>query len=190
LDIQAKGETGLKQEDEVLMLAYAQGDASAFDELYGRHKGGVYRFFSRQNLATAVAEELTHDTWLRVINARENYQATAKFTTYLFTIARRIAADHNQKKSNLLERNEEDKAIQELAENNSNSNEQTDLALALKQQIIDLPIEQREVFLLKQEAGFSIDEIAEIIAQNREKVKSRWRYALQKLRKGLSLYVD
>jgi len=190
LDIQAKVETSLKQEDEALMLAYAYGDASAFDKLYGRHKGSVYRFFSRQNFAIAVAEELTHDTWLRVINARESYQATAKFTTYLFTIARRIAADHHQKKSNLLEQNEEDNAVQVQAENSSDLNERTDLALALKQQITDLPIEQREVFLLKQAAGFSIDEIAEIIAQNREKVKSRWRYALQKLRKGLSLYVD
>lgn len=192
-----------QQCDQTLMLAYAKGDASAFDLLYGKHKVAVFRFFIRQNLTTAVAEELCHDTWLKLINNRLNYQVNALFTTYLFTIARRIAIDHTQKKSVLFE-----KQINQENANNENKQENAEtlniietkqhsqldnssnqaLASALKEQIAALPYLQREVFLLKQESGFSIDEIAKITSQNKEKVKSCWRYALQKLRKGLSFY--
>ena len=181
------------------MLSYANGNDEAFEPLYQRHRLVVFRFFVRQHFTKSVAEELTHDTWLKIINARLSYVVTAKFTTYLFTVARRLAIDYQQKKSHLYEVLTENAEV--LAEDNkvqpqttqSNSddarNTQT-LSLALKQQIALLPFEQREVFLLKQEAGFSIEDIAKITQQNKEKVKSRWRYALQKMRKGLSFYVN
>lgn len=192
--------------DQTLMLAYAKGDATAFDLLYAKHKVAVYRFFIRQNVTSAVAEELCQETWFKLINNRASYQATALFTTYLFTIARRIAIDHAQKKSVLFEKQHIENSLENLnGLNNQVSNKtqqipeinhssQLDatanqtLAAALKQQIAALPYEQREVFLLKQEAGFSIDDIAKITFQNKEKVKSCWRYALQKMRKGLSVY--
>ncbi|WP_051303479.1 sigma-70 family RNA polymerase sigma factor [Psychromonas aquimarina] len=203
MDAKAQENISRQLLDQTQMLAYAQGDAAAFDQLYARHKTAVYRFFIRQNLTTAVAEELCHDTWLKLINNRASYQANALFTTYLFTIARRIAIDHAQKKSVLFEKqqieddldsldNQESSKTQQITENNHDPQldaavNQT-LADALKQQIAALPYEQREVFLLKQEAGFSIDDIARITFQNKEKVKSSWRYALQKMRKGLSFY--
>ena len=178
------------------MLSYATGNASAFDLLYHRHKLVVFRFFVRQNLTHTVAEELAHDTWLKIINARQSYVVTAKFTTYLFTIARRLAIDYQQKKSQICEVTTADDEVysQESMQSNADD-EQAEpdkqaLSIALKQQISLLPFEQREVFLLKQEAGFSIDDIANITQQNKEKVKSRWRYALKKMRKGLSFYVN
>lgn len=192
-----------QQLDQTLMLAYAKGDAAAFDLLYARHKVAVYRFFIRQNLPVAVAEELCQDTWFKLINNRASYQANALFTTYLFTIARRIAIDHAQKKSVLFEKQHSEDSLSNVESNESNTTQQImennqssqldatanqALATALKQQIAALPYDQREVFLLKQEAGFSIDDIARITFQNKEKVKSCWRYALQKLRKGLSFY--
>lgn len=202
------------------MLAYAQGDTSAFDLLYSKHKVAVYRFFIRQNLTSAEAEELCHDTWLKLINNRESYQANALFSTYLFTIARRIAIDHAQKKSviyekqnihvdlnnrvelnnrvdlsnsdnvNVINNAHDDNSQIADTKNSSQLNHSANqtMANAIKQQISALPYDQREVFLLKQEAGFSIDDIAKITFQNKEKVKSCWRYALQKMRKGLSLY--
>lgn len=203
MDAKAQENISQQQLDKTLMLAYAKGDATAFDLLYAKHKLAVYRFFIRQNLTTALAEELCHDTWLKLINNRLSYQANALFTTYLFTIARRIAIDHAQKKSvvyekqhienNLdnLDKRDNTKAQQITELNNSSqfdaSINQT-LAAAIKQQIAALPFDQREVFILKQEAGFSIDDIAKITFQNKEKVKSCWRYALQKMRKGLSFY--
>ncbi len=181
-----------QKQDQRLMLAYAKGDAAAFDQLYRRHKQAVFRFFIRQNLSNAIAEELCHDTWLKLINNRESYQPSALFSTFLFTIARRIAIDYSLKKSVILDKQktaEQDEAKTNIqpAENDNNRDNQT-LAKALKEQIAALPFEQREVFLLKQEAGFSLEDIAKITVQNKEKVKSSWRYALQKLRKGLRFY--
>ncbi len=180
---------GQVETDEELMLAYAQGDASAFDRLYARHKMAVYRFFLKQNLPAAVAEELTHDVWLKVINARKNYTPSALFKTYLFTVVRNIAIDYQQKKST---RNEAGEPAAEMGTeiNNETVEDNERLKLAIQQEIAALPPDQKETFLLKQEAGFSIEEIAEITQQNKEKVKSSWRYALQKLRKGLSHYVE
>lgn len=172
------------------MIAFSQGNASAFEKLYQKHKVVVYRFFIRQNLSASVAEELCHDTWLKIINAKESYQVSAKFTTYLFTIARRLSSDYLKKKSTVYETTQEDEELVSVEENASKTHQQQDLAKALKQQIQLLPIEQREVFLLKQEAGFSIEDIANITMENSEKVKSRWRYALKKMREGLSGYVN
>ena len=190
-----------KIQDQQLMLAYARGNAGAFDTLYARHKQAVFRFFIRQNLSHAVAEELCHDAWLKLIKNRVSYQATAQFNTFLFTIVRRLAIDYSQKKSNYLETLKADIEVENNDKSppasfdnrvptNHTENSVTNhtLAEALKQQIAALPIAQREVFLLKQEAGFSIEDIAKITFQNKEKVKSCWRYALQKMRKGLSFY--
>ena len=179
--------------DEELMLAFARGEVSAFDQLYQRHKVVIYRFFIRLNLSVSVAEELTHDTWLKVINAKDNYQVSAKFTTYLFTVARRVASDFQQKKSTICEVSTQESELQQIDSEPSkmlNTVNQQGLAKALKQQIANLPFEQREVFLLKQEAGFSLEDIATITLENKEKVKSRWRYALKKMREGLSFYVN
>jgi RNA polymerase sigma-70 factor (ECF subfamily) len=179
--------------DEALMLAYAKGQASAFDSLYQRHKQVVYRFFVKQGLPIAIAEELCHDTWLKLINVREKYQPQALFKTYLFTIARNTLIDHYKRKStqnevNCDEENHDVAAI--LATDQPCEQQQAQrLQVALSLNIAALPITQREVFLLKQESGFSIEQIAQITAQHQEKVKSSWRYALQRLRKGLQHYV-
>ena len=185
--------TSQQESDETLMIAYAKGDASAFDQLYGRHKVIIYRFFLRQNLPVAVAEELCHDTWLKIINSRDNYQASALFTTYLFTIARRLMIDFQQKKSTQCEQSfdsaQDEILSDELVSDTPETTTQAKLSVALKRNITLLPFDQREVFLLKQESGFSIQEISVITQQDKEKVKSSWRYALQKLRKGLENYV-
>jgi RNA polymerase sigma-70 factor (ECF subfamily) len=194
--------------DEALMLAYGKGQASAFDSLYQRHKQVVFRFFVKQDLSLAIAEDLCHDTWLKIINAREKYQPQALFRTYLFTIARNTLLDHYKKKSTQKEENH----TNNYTDNDSGNEEsnipvnQNDLSatlvtpsvckqqqkeqlhLALSLNIAALPIAQREVFLLKQESGFSIEQIAHITAQHQEKVKSSWRYALKRLRKGLQHY--
>ena len=179
--------------DEALMQAYANGDASAFDRLYARHKVAVYRFFLRQNLTEAVAEELTHDTWLRVIKASDRYTESAQFRTYLFSIARNISVDYYRKKStqheNTAYTDDNEPYSQEADSHAADSLDGQQLNAAIKQQIALLPDIQREIFLLKQESGFTIEEIAEITRQNKEKVKSSWRYAVKKLRVGLQHYV-
>ena len=82
--------------DEDLMLAYAAGDAAAFDALYARHKGGAYRFVLRGCGHAGVADELFQDVWMNVIRARASYVPSAKFTTWLYRIARNRLIDHRR----------------------------------------------------------------------------------------------
>src|SRR5882724_6458513 len=80
--------------DEQLMLAYAAGDATAFDALYGRHKGSLFRFVLRSVKGRAEAEEIFQDVWMRAVEARGRYEPRAKFTTWLYTIAHNRIVDH------------------------------------------------------------------------------------------------
>ena len=80
--------------DEDLMLAYAAGDAAAFDTLYARHKGGVYRYLLRQCRQGGVADELFQDVWMNLIRARASYVPSAKFTTWLYRLAHNRLIDH------------------------------------------------------------------------------------------------
>src|SRR5688572_11695202 len=84
--------------DEQLMLAYREGDAAAFEELYRRHKGGLFRFVTRSVRDRAVAEELYQEIWMRAIEARGRYEVQAKFSTWLYTIAHNRLVDHRRKR--------------------------------------------------------------------------------------------
>jgi len=79
-------------EDDVrLMLAFQEGDEAAFDALFGRWAGRLLHFLERMVRSRAVAEELVQETFLRVVRARERYTPTARFSTWLFTIAANTA---------------------------------------------------------------------------------------------------
>jgi RNA polymerase sigma factor (sigma-70 family) len=73
--------------DEELMLAYRGGDTGAFEILYGRHRARLFRFVLRSVKIRATAEDLYQEIWMRVIEARAGYAPTARFTTWLYTIA-------------------------------------------------------------------------------------------------------
>src|SRR5258706_15025139 len=77
-----------------LMLAYARGRAAAFDSLYARHKGGVYRYLLRHCGNAGTADELFQDVWMNAIRARERYAPTAKFATWLYTLAHHRLVDY------------------------------------------------------------------------------------------------
>src|SRR5687767_15957836 len=76
------------------MLAYRSGDARAFETLYRRHRGALFRFILRSLKQRAVAEELFQEAWMRVVEARGRYEAQARFTTWLYTIAHNLLVDH------------------------------------------------------------------------------------------------
>src|SRR5262245_56603504 len=80
--------------DEDLMLLYRDGDAGAFDALYARHKGGLYRYLLRQCRNQALAEELFQDVWMNLTRARTSYTVEARFTTYLYRLAHNRLIDH------------------------------------------------------------------------------------------------
>ena len=83
--------------DEDLMSAYGGGDAGAFDELYKRHKGGVYRYLLRQCRDRALADEMFQDVWMNLIRSRERYTVQAKFSTFVYTLAHHRLIDHYRK---------------------------------------------------------------------------------------------
>jgi RNA polymerase sigma-70 factor (ECF subfamily) len=173
--------------DETLMLAYCNGDAGAFAELYARHRGPLYRFIRRQ-CAGAVADELFQDVWTKLIVARRRYQPSAKFSTYLYQVARNRLIDHFRSSGRNLEDPQGDDppeppaAPSQQPEHATETRQQTTRLLAL---IDALPAVQREAFLLHQEGGLTVAEIGEVTGAGRETVKSRLRYALTRLREGM-----
>lgn len=184
--------------DEQLMLDYSQGHAGAFDELYRRHKDAIFRFFLRHNIPPTAAEELCHDCWLKIIKQRSLYRDEALFSTWLYTIATNTAIDFFRKQKNrqqtTIDSVDNDLNIDQRADDASPhkttySFENQQLQQALFEEISALPLTQRQVFLLKTDAGFSLEDIAYITNEHKEKVKSTWRYAIQKLRKGLKNHV-
>lgn len=174
------------------MLCYRNGDAGAFDVLYGRHRGGVYRYYLRQCRDAAVAEELFQDVWMNLIRARAAYTVQAKFSTYLYRLAHNRLVDHyRQRRPTAVGYGEVDG---DVLESIPDEREQpAEVLIDLKQQaarlmalIAELPEAQREAFLLQQEGGLSIEDIASATNVTRETAKSRLRYALAKLRQGMA----
>ena len=177
--------------DEDLMLQYVAGDTVAFESLYTRHKGPVYRYMLRLCRNEAVAEELFQEVWMKLIKAREKYVASAKFTTYLYKLAHNLYIDHYRKQSVRIVEDlsvevgdiESEQGSASNPEHLTQINQTMDRLITLLE---TLPNEQKEVFLLREEAGMTIPEIAETIGVNNEAAKSRLRYAIAKLRSGLN----
>lgn len=179
--------------DEDLMMAYRDGDPRAFENLYQRHKGPVYRYLLRQCRVAAIAEELFQDVWMSLIKARERYQPRAKFTTYLYRVAHNHLIDYYRRQSSgipLSYSEEPDDLSSDVSQNGRlreaahdlDTRRQVEQLLAL---IENLPDAQREVFLLREESGLSLEEIAAATGVNVETAKSRLRYAMTKLRNGM-----
>jgi RNA polymerase sigma factor (sigma-70 family) len=172
--------------DEQLMLAYRQGDAGAFETLYARHKGPLYRYVLRAVKERALAEELYQEIWMRVIEARARYAVQAKFATWLYTIAHNRLADHWRKHG--LKRVDAAEADDPPAprgfEPEARAEGRQDLQ-RLRAALAALPAAQREAFLLHEEGGMTVGEIAAATGSTEEAAKSRLRYALAKLREAL-----
>jgi RNA polymerase sigma-70 factor (ECF subfamily) len=172
--------------DEELMLAYRQGDAGAFERLYARHKGPLYRFVLRSVRERGLAEELYQEIWMRVIEARGRYTVRAKFTTWLYTIAHNRLTDHWRRRGLQLVALAEHDAPASPADEPARRAEARESLARLAAALGALPAAQREAFLLHEEAGMSVAEIAAATGAGEEAAKSRLRYALAKLREALA----
>jgi RNA polymerase sigma-70 factor, ECF subfamily len=180
-------------EDARLMLRYRDGDADAFSTLYARHKGPLYRYLLRQVRNAGAAADVFQEVWSRLVATRSRYEARAKFATYLFHIAHNCTMDFFRRDLRLhhaasdaaheghtsepeVPEYQRPDAIAEFAEQRS----------ALLASLHALPHEQREAFLLREETGLSIEEIARVTQVGVETAKSRLRYAVRKLKKSLA----
>ena len=200
-------------DDAELMTRYATGDVAAFETLYRRHKGPLYRYFLRQCGDPEAAAELFQEVWVRIIKARERYEPKARFTTYMYQIGHNCLVDHYRKMGRSLT----DAAPEESAggsadpvaedvdpafasaswslvdwEGGADASAGPEAATAVAQQatrlraaLEALPAEQREAFLLHEEGEMGLAEIAAVTGANKETVKSRLRYAVKKLRGAL-----
>ena len=184
--------------DEQLMLRYRDGSAAAFDELYGRHRGGVFRYVLRQVGLRSAAEEVFQEIWMNIISSRARYRVEARFATFLYHVAHNCVIDHFRRKTplHLISLDDDDDA-DEADQVAGPVRDQPEHAVALRQSaarllrsLALLPPEQREVFLLHEEGGLTLEEVATVTGTGRETAKSRLRYALAKLREGFEHEAD
>lgn len=187
--------------DELLMRAYADGDASAFETLYERHEMRLWRYIFRSVGDPATADELAQDVWLKVVRAAPRYQpgaATpehppARFTTWLFTLARNRVIDHLRTRRPAQALDEPLADGQCLGDTLAapsgfgplrrvETRQQAERLLAA---LDALPLAQRETFLLLAEGGLSLTEIAAATEVGLETARSRLRYARAALRRAL-----
>lgn len=171
--------------DSTLMLAYRTGDVQAFEIIYKRYKDGLFAYFMRNTNDNARSRELFQDVWMSVIQGREKYQETAPFSSWLYRIAHNRLVDHYRYLSS---RTEDEQFNHEIVSSISSPMQpQEILAVSEDRQRLDkavqkLPVAQRNVFVMRMELRLGMGEIAEITGVERETVKSRLRYACNKMR--------
>ncbi|HMD27392.1 MAG TPA: sigma-70 family RNA polymerase sigma factor [Steroidobacteraceae bacterium] len=177
-------------EDARLMLRYRDGDADAFLALYARHKGPLYRYVLRQVRNAGAAADVFQEVWSRLVATRARYEARAKFATYLFHIAHNCIVDFFRRDLRLVARSHDAELASAEAEvpeyqRPDGIAEFAEQQSALLAALSSLPQEQREAFLLHEETGLTIEEIARVTDVGLETAKSRLRYAIRKLKKSL-----
>jgi RNA polymerase sigma-70 factor (ECF subfamily) len=184
--------------DEALMQSFARGQQKAFEQLYDRHETGVWRFVFRSVQNQAVADDLVQELWFAVARTAASYEPTAKFKTWLFTMARNRVIDHVRTAKNHAsidaENDDGESMFSDLAAESRlgplrqvSSNEQ---AMALLEAIEQLPEDQREAFLMQAEGDMSVEQIAEATGVSFETTKSRLRYARSKLKVLLADFAE
>ena len=174
-------------DDSALMLRYRDGDVAAFETLYKRHKDPLFRYLVRLSASKDTAEDVFQEVWGKIIKARANYQQTAKFSTFLYRVAHNCFIDHVRR--NKRHRHTHAVDVDSQVSSRDEPEVATEKSLARRKLLIalkSLPQEQRDVFLLYEEAGLTIGAIAKVVGANHETAKSRLRYANQKLKASLN----
>lgn len=168
--------------DETLMLLYREGEAGAFDALYARHRGPLYRYLIRQLVEITPAEVLFEDVWMSLISARIDYRPRSDFRCFFYRLTQNRLADYRRRAGHIMGLDEDcfDALPNGIGE--SRASAAVDPGDALLLEIRDLPDTQREAFLLKEEVGLDLDGIAVVLETDRETAQNRLRAALRRLR--------
>lgn len=183
----------ITDDDAALLRRYRRGDTEAFGVLYARHRLGLYRFLCGLCGDSSLAEEIFQETWLSLVRSASEQREAVAFRTWLYQIARNRLIDHWRKHGRLQGKVEafDEQAHADLLPSEEADDPEAQLSLSRDRQRLqaaldELPGEQREVFLLRAHADLELHEIAEMTRTPAETVKSRLRYALQKLRRLLA----
>jgi RNA polymerase sigma-70 factor (ECF subfamily) len=172
-----------ERSDETLMKAYADGNMEAFELLYSRYRGLLYRYILRQVNDAATANDLFQGSWEKIIKASGSYRPSAPFRAWMYRIAHNHVVDYFRRIRPISDIPPEEIQADNPAPEKQVFDEQrsSDLREAVEQ----LPVEQKDALLLKLEAGLDLQTIAEVTGVSRETAKSRLRYAVSKLKKTL-----
>ncbi len=190
--------------DELLMMRFQGGDKSAFAVLVNRHHVPIYNFIVRQIRHKNTAEDLTQDVFVRVVKSAASFKHEARFLTWIYAIARNLCIDHLRKMSlrrhpSLDQTTGRDQDGPTLGDRIANAHPSSsalravtskDIAQRVEVAVEALPAEQREVFLLRQLGKVPFKEIAKLTGVPENTVKSRMRYALERLQQALVEYED
>jgi RNA polymerase sigma-70 factor (ECF subfamily) len=190
--------------DQKLMLRYAEhGDVDAFEVLVSRHEKPVFNFILKRCGQRQVAEDLLQETFERVVRSADTYEPKAKFTTWLYTIARNLCIDRARKQKGSTEVSidkpigddpDDDAFVDRMADEEASSasveHDRRSFREQLERALDELPDKQREVFVLREFSGLKYREVADVVDAAVPTVKSRMRYALETLRGHLSEYRD
>ncbi|MFO0570828.1 MAG: RNA polymerase sigma factor [Polyangiaceae bacterium] len=190
--------------DEMLMVRYQRGDREAFAELVRRHKTPIYNFVLRHVRQGNTAEDVTQDVFLRVVQNASEFKHEARFSTWLYTIARNLCVDHLRKQTHRrhpsldqpVSSSEDNRPlIDSVADAHPRASVERsavsgEVAGRIVAAVDALPEDQREVFLLREIANLPFKEIAEITGVGENTVKSRMRYALDRLQDALSEFEE
>jgi RNA polymerase sigma-70 factor (ECF subfamily) len=189
--------------DEALMIRFQSGDRSAFALLVRRHQTHLYNFALRQIRSPPVAEEVVQDAFVRVVQNASEFKHEARFTTWLYTIARNLCIDQMRKRAlrkhpsldepKRAEQGEGPTLGEQTADSRANV-ERAAVGVEIRERVLaaveTLPEEQREVFLMREVSNLPFKEIAEIVGVPENTVKSRMRYALERLQAALSEFEE
>jgi RNA polymerase sigma-70 factor (ECF subfamily) len=182
--------------DEELLAAYQQGDPGAFEVLLRRHRAPLFTFLLRMLGDREKAEDLAQETFLRIVKGAQAWEQRSRFQTWLFTIARNLCVDQSRRdrfrRTDSLDAQVPDgeaplgESVAGPGIDPGRGAESARLRPLLQKALSSLPPEQREVFVLREQAGLPFRDIAEAVGVNENTVKSRMRYALLALRKALA----
>lgn len=186
--------------DEMLMVRYQRGEAQAFAELVRRHSRAVYNFVLRQLRDANLSEDVTQEVFLRVVQRASEFKHEARFSTWLYSITRNLCVDHLRRLTHRRHASldaprsgvdpEASPLVEQIADTHprastERSAQATQMQTSLLEALHALPDDQREVFLLREIANLPFKEIAEVTDTPENTVKSRMRYALDRLRETL-----
>lgn len=188
--------------DEALMLRYQQGDRAAFASLVRRHQSPLFNFALRQVRTPELAQDIVQETFVRVVQKAADFKHEARFTTWVYTITRNLCIDHLRKGAlrkhpSLDESRGEEGEGPTLGEQTADPRASvereatgTELKTRILRAVDKLPDDQREVFLMREVSNLPFKEIADITGVPENTVKSRMRYALERLQEALAEYED
>lgn len=191
--------------DEVLMMRFQAGDRAAFTGLVRKHKTAMFNFILRLVRSPNAAEDLVQDVFVKVVQNAADFKHESRFSTWAYAIARNISIDHLRKMAfrqhaSLDQPGAHDDAdgptlLDRTADHHPGATVDRavigqEMGRRIIQGVESLPEEQREVFLLREIGNLPFKDIAVITGVPENTVKSRMRYALERLQETLSEYED